>query len=190
MENLTTHNKLAVEVLVGKKNLEVRPLAVNKGEIVKRILYDNPDSEFVFCAGDDKTDEDMFRALCNLEPAPDHDDIGTVSGTGGGTGAEGTSSEDVPLIMSPPAPLSSTQTLGSPRTLALRREAIFATTIGPSGKKTLARWHVDGTDKIIGSLSEMAGLPGDDGSANAQNESAAPTANNSEPESVASVTLA
>ena len=50
-------------VLVGKKNLEVRPLAVNKGEIVKRILYSHPDAEFIFCAGDDKTDEDMFRAL-------------------------------------------------------------------------------------------------------------------------------
>lgn len=41
-------------VLVGKKNLEVRPIAINKGEIVKRILYLNPDTEFVFCAGDDK----------------------------------------------------------------------------------------------------------------------------------------
>ena len=41
-------------VLVGKKNLEVRPVAVNKGEIVKRILYLNPDTQFVFCAGDDK----------------------------------------------------------------------------------------------------------------------------------------
>ena len=41
-------------VLVGKKNLEVRPLAINKGEIVKRIMYDHPDAEFVFCAGDDK----------------------------------------------------------------------------------------------------------------------------------------
>jgi len=40
--------------MVGKKNLEVRPLAVNKGEIVKRILYMNPDTEFIFCAGDDK----------------------------------------------------------------------------------------------------------------------------------------
>lgn len=41
-------------MLVGKKNLEVRPIAVNKGEIVKRILYRNPEAEFVFCAGDDK----------------------------------------------------------------------------------------------------------------------------------------
>ena len=41
-------------VLVGKKNLEVRPIAINKGEIVKRIIYMNPDAQFVFCAGDDK----------------------------------------------------------------------------------------------------------------------------------------
>lgn len=40
--------------MVGKKNLEVRPIAINKGEIVKRILYFNPDAEFIFCAGDDK----------------------------------------------------------------------------------------------------------------------------------------
>ncbi|KAF8975913.1 threalose-6-phosphate phosphatase [Entomortierella lignicola] len=56
-------SKLPVEILVGKKNLEVRPTIVNKGEIVKRLLAQHPDVEFVMCAGDDKTDEDMFRAL-------------------------------------------------------------------------------------------------------------------------------
>ncbi|KAG0375848.1 threalose-6-phosphate phosphatase [Mortierella sp. AD032] len=56
-------SKLPVEILVGKKNLEVRPTIVNKGEIVKRLLIQHPDAEFVLCAGDDKTDEDMFRAL-------------------------------------------------------------------------------------------------------------------------------
>lgn len=53
LENNLAH-KRPIEVLVGKKNLEVRPLAVNKGEIVKRILYKYPEAEFVFCAGDDK----------------------------------------------------------------------------------------------------------------------------------------
>lgn len=57
-------SKLPVEVMVGKKNLEVRPLAINKGEIVKRLLALNPEVDFIACAGDDKTDEDMFRALC------------------------------------------------------------------------------------------------------------------------------
>ena len=47
-------NKRPIEVMLGKKNLEVRPMAINKGEIVKRIVYQNPDAEFVFCAGDDK----------------------------------------------------------------------------------------------------------------------------------------
>ncbi|KAI1296277.1 threalose-6-phosphate phosphatase [Mortierella claussenii] len=56
-------SKLPVEILVGKKNLEVRPMIVNKGEIVKRLQNQHPDVEFVMCAGDDKTDEDMFRAL-------------------------------------------------------------------------------------------------------------------------------
>jgi len=44
-------------VLVGKKNLEVRPLAVNKGEIVRRLIYENPEADFIFCAGDDKVGE-------------------------------------------------------------------------------------------------------------------------------------
>jgi len=52
--------KRPIEVLVGKKNLEVRPIAVNKGEIVKRIVYKNPDAEFIFCAGDDKVPYPVF----------------------------------------------------------------------------------------------------------------------------------
>ncbi|KAG0292977.1 threalose-6-phosphate phosphatase [Dissophora globulifera] len=59
-------SKLPVEILVGKKNLEVRPTIVNKGEIVKRLLLQHPEVEFVLCAGDDKTDEDMFRALAGV----------------------------------------------------------------------------------------------------------------------------
>jgi len=66
LENNLAH-KRPIEVLVGKKNLEVRPLAINKGEIVKSILRDTPEADFVFCAGDDKTDEDMFRALRSFQ---------------------------------------------------------------------------------------------------------------------------
>ncbi|KAI7908009.1 glycosyltransferase family 20-domain-containing protein [Cokeromyces recurvatus] len=56
-------SKMPVEILVGKKNLEVRPMMINKGEIVKRIISQSPNSDFIICAGDDKTDEDMFRTL-------------------------------------------------------------------------------------------------------------------------------
>ncbi|CAJ0637354.1 10966_t:CDS:10 [Entrophospora sp. SA101] len=47
--------KLPVEILLGKKNLE--------GEIVKRLLENHPGVDFIFCAGDDRTDEDMFKAI-------------------------------------------------------------------------------------------------------------------------------
>ncbi|CEI87201.1 Putative Trehalose 6P phosphatase (Fragment) [Rhizopus microsporus] len=56
-------SKMPVEILVGKKNLEVRPMMINKGEVVKRIMALSPDADFIVCAGDDKTDEDMFRTL-------------------------------------------------------------------------------------------------------------------------------
>ncbi|KAI8366831.1 glycosyltransferase family 20-domain-containing protein [Radiomyces spectabilis] len=55
-------SKLPVEVLVGKKNLEVRPTSINKGEIVKHLLASQT-FDFGMCCGDDKTDEDMFRIL-------------------------------------------------------------------------------------------------------------------------------
>jgi trehalose 6-phosphate synthase/phosphatase len=48
--------------MTGKANLEVRPTFVNKGEIAKRLIEqygckpgEVPD--FVFCLGDDSTDE-------------------------------------------------------------------------------------------------------------------------------------
>lgn len=52
--------KFPVEIIRGKKCIEVKPQGVNKGEIVRKILEENPNVDFVFCIGDDKTDEDMF----------------------------------------------------------------------------------------------------------------------------------
>ncbi|TFK23762.1 trehalose 6-phosphate phosphatase [Coprinopsis marcescibilis] len=128
-------NKRPIEVLVGKKNLEVRPIAVNKGEIVKRILYKNPDAEFIFCAGDDKTDEDMFRSLLLFPP-------GTTQ-------------------VRMEAPLSVTLIDGSnqpPVDLAIKPEAIFTTAVGHSSKRTLAVWHVTTPQEIV---DHMLGLVGD-----------------------------
>jgi trehalose-phosphatase len=62
--------KLPVEILAGKKNLEVRPISINKGQTLRRILSEGAEkiqADFVFCAGDDRTDEDMFKALMDLE---------------------------------------------------------------------------------------------------------------------------
>lgn len=66
-----------VEIMTGKKNVEVRPRAFSKGEIVRQIVQGRmPGQEnsststtaptklgFVACAGDDLPDEDMFRVL-------------------------------------------------------------------------------------------------------------------------------
>lgn len=61
-------SKLPVEILLGKKNLEVRPIAMNKGEIVKRLVqHCQPHLDFVYCVGDDRTDEDMFKVLRKAE---------------------------------------------------------------------------------------------------------------------------
>ncbi|CEP63061.1 trehalose-phosphatase TPS2 LALA0_S07e01530g [Lachancea lanzarotensis] len=81
-------NDLGLEVMEGKANVEVRPKFVNKGEIVKRLvwhplgekqLYDdegfkidesipkNRLPEFILCLGDDFTDEDMFSQLNDIE---------------------------------------------------------------------------------------------------------------------------
>lgn len=74
-----------LDVMDGKKNIEVRPKFVNKGEIVKRLVwhkYGTPQDllkpldqslpidempDFVLCLGDDFTDEDMFRQLNSIE---------------------------------------------------------------------------------------------------------------------------
>ncbi|CAR30345.1 Trehalose-phosphatase [Lachancea thermotolerans] len=78
---------LGLEVMEGKANLEVRPKFVNKGEIVKRLVWHpygekqlNEDEfkqddtvpksqlpDFVLCLGDDFTDEDMFNQLNDIE---------------------------------------------------------------------------------------------------------------------------
>jgi trehalose 6-phosphate synthase/phosphatase len=68
----TVGRKWDVDVMAGKANLEVRPTFINKGEICKRLVgsYTADDKlGFVFCAGDDFTDEDMFRALSGLSTA-------------------------------------------------------------------------------------------------------------------------
>ena len=61
LEN-TVAKSYDVEVMTGKANLEVRPRFVNKGEIAKRLIKAygqgaDKQPDFVFCLGDDFTDE-------------------------------------------------------------------------------------------------------------------------------------
>ena len=51
-----------LEVQMGNKIVEVRQSGINKGkfieDLIRRETYD-----FIFAAGDDRTDEDMFKSL-------------------------------------------------------------------------------------------------------------------------------
>ncbi|KAG1456433.1 hypothetical protein G6F56_006833 [Rhizopus delemar] len=58
--------KLPIECLTNRMNLEVRPSQVNKGSVIKRSISNYSSIDYIFCVGDSKTSEDMFRALENL----------------------------------------------------------------------------------------------------------------------------
>lgn len=51
------------KVLRGNRVIEVRHEHVTKGSAVESLLERHPNSDFIFCAGDDRTDEDMMKAL-------------------------------------------------------------------------------------------------------------------------------
>lgn len=55
-------NNKHLEVLPGNKIIEVRNSGIDKGSAIKKVLAEG-DYDFVFAAGDDRTDEDMFRQL-------------------------------------------------------------------------------------------------------------------------------
>lgn len=149
LDNILSQNDLQVEVVVGKKNVEVRPLAINKGEIVHRILYANPDVDFVYCVGDDKTDEDMFRFLSKLTYDESSDNEPTSPRLG--------DAHDDTLVITPPAPLSRSSYVGAkPRNLKLKHDSIFTCTVGPASKRTRADWHVGDVNDVIDSLACMA----------------------------------
>ncbi len=52
--------------------VQVRPATCNKAVCLRSILQHCSGADFVLCAGDDRTDEDMFRLLCGagLEQQP------------------------------------------------------------------------------------------------------------------------
>lgn len=54
---------LPVEIMTGKKVIEVRALGISKANYVHSVLERIPDSSFILCIGDDKTDEEMYQAL-------------------------------------------------------------------------------------------------------------------------------
>ena len=52
-----------VSAVPGQKCVEIRPLWINKGQVVEELLKECPEADFQFAVGDDRTDEDMFTQL-------------------------------------------------------------------------------------------------------------------------------
>jgi trehalose 6-phosphate synthase/phosphatase len=61
------HNR-HLQVMMGNKNVEVKHSGINKGSFIKRIIHNN-EYDFIFAAGDDRTDEDMFKVLIDRHKA-------------------------------------------------------------------------------------------------------------------------
>ncbi|KAJ1753662.1 hypothetical protein LPJ79_000255 [Coemansia sp. RSA 1821] len=126
-------SKRPVEILVGKKCLEVRPISVNKGEIVKRLMGAKPKQwDFVVCAGDDKTDEDMFRSLRKIKSS-----VGQVESQASTNSSPNLSSVSMRL---PPY--------------------YFTITVGPSDKRSAAAWHVNNSHDVVEALTMIAATSG------------------------------
>ncbi|KAI8096191.1 glycosyltransferase family 20-domain-containing protein [Halteromyces radiatus] len=153
-------SKLPVEILVGKKNLECRPLSTNKGNIVKRILSQHMDVDLVICAGDDKTDEDMFRMLS----AAYHASLYQRTIKEGSSPTSPTTSSSI--SRTPPSPTSrkasgrrSSSVAFSPTVPSCWSDmhmSLYSITVGPPEKKTLANWHVRSSHDVVDCLKELA----------------------------------
>ncbi len=53
-----------LNIVDGNKVIEVRMSGVDKGSVAKKLI-ENKDYDFILAVGDDKTDEDLFRALAD-----------------------------------------------------------------------------------------------------------------------------
>jgi trehalose 6-phosphate synthase/phosphatase len=55
-----------LEVIPGNKIIEIRNSGIDKGNAIRKILCEK-EYDFIFAAGDDRTDEDMFRQLVAMK---------------------------------------------------------------------------------------------------------------------------
>src|SRR5690606_8836463 len=55
----------SLQVIDGNRVIGVRISGVDKGSVAKKLLEDEK-YDFIMAVGDDKTDEDMFRALADI----------------------------------------------------------------------------------------------------------------------------
>ena len=166
----TMVDKLPIDVIVGKKNLEVRPAHTHKGEIVRRLTYQHADADLLICAGDDKTDEDMFRAIFAIEataqaseptlvvtPPPSLSLFPSLAQTLtiplGVTGVE--------AVESPSSPAMQVHNDGQVQLKAQKSrftvDNLFSIAVIPAGsRKTIARWLLSEPADLLEVLAQLA----------------------------------
>ncbi|VVT49671.1 uncharacterized protein SAPINGB_P002385 [Magnusiomyces paraingens] len=131
-------SKYDVEVMEGKANIEVRPRQFNKGEIVKRLVreigegLDGGRPGFVYCLGDDKTDEDMFTVVSGLstpsvEPSGDNEEV------------------------------SESNAKAAKAAYERGLDGLFPVTVGPANKRTGAAWHLIDPEAVLDTLAVLTG---------------------------------
>ncbi|KAJ2083837.1 hypothetical protein H4R24_000489 [Coemansia sp. RSA 988] len=147
-------SKLPVEIVYGKKCLDVRPISVNKGEISKHLMGSHPEKwDFVMCAGDDKTDEDMFNALRTLKRnVVDNSTSKELDGKPSVTAL--TNALAASAVSSPSVGNGANWTSTSMRLSPY----YFTITVGPSDKKSAAAWHVNTSEMVVEALERLAGI--------------------------------
>lgn len=128
----------AVEVMTGKANLEVRPRALNKGEIVRRLVKAEKPS-FVLCAGDDTTDEDMFRVL---------NEFGALANKG---------TRKIIGVGGDPVELDDTNDITKTEGQVPDEDMVFSVRVGPSSQETLARWHLLEAADVVDAIGVLVG---------------------------------
>lgn len=57
-----------LQVVLGNKIVEIRNVGIDKGQFIQKVLQQHP-YDFILAAGDDRTDEDMFRVLMKYKNA-------------------------------------------------------------------------------------------------------------------------
>lgn len=142
--------KYDVEVMAGKANVEVRPRQFNKGEIVKSLIAEfETRPEFIYCLGDDKTDEDMFKVLRNLSLSSETSADNQCRQVLNGSGADNIDEEGESVNESNKKAAQAAYDRGA--------DGIFPVTVGPANKKTHAAWHLIDPQAVLDSLAVLTG---------------------------------
>ncbi len=104
---------------------------------MKKLQSRCDDWDFIFCAGDDKTDEDMFKALKHKRMTTSGSSLVSYTSDNGAEAGE---------------------VLNGAETANENTPDIFTCTIGPAGKKTAASWHVEQPSELISLLTDFSKL--------------------------------